>query len=358
MSAGDSSDASDTSAQSPWLPLSNRADPEKVREEASTARLTSEHGTKLRREVLEGGGDEVTACRWSEAEERWEVWYSEQRDVETVVQGVESGDVKGFRTPNRFTPEYRERRYAQAQQLERSLREQWGKLLHTAMVTLTTTSTDGRGRPRPPVDQLTELLGSWDAVRRALNRVLEGREWEYLAILEPHKTGYVHVHVGVFVKGPVVAEQFQPVIDAHLRNCEGAGREAHELTGDDGVVSVHRVTRNRWKEGGIQNLGAYLSAYIAGDYGAEATAQEEYVRRFYALMWATGRQSFRPSNGAQKYMKPPDDEDDEEDWQEEEWELVGIAPEGDLDDVIEVDPGTSRRKIYGTTGPPRLSRDW
>jgi hypothetical protein len=335
--------------------LSNRADGQNDTLDASNVRIAKEEGTELREEVTFDTLGGVEAVRWEEAVDRFDAWYDEGRDTQIVVENMYE-ERTAFRTPNRFTPDYREMLYAKAQSLERGLRERWGKLLHTAMLTLSASTTDENGDPRPPVDHLRDLLSSWEAVRRALSRVLDGREWEYLAILEPHKSGYVHVHVGVFVKGPVVAEQFQPVLDAHLRNCEGAGVDAHRIhpddLDDDGAVSV-RESSHPSRESGVENLGAYLAAYMAGEYGAEATDMPEYVRGFYAVMWATGRQWFRPSNGAQELMKPePDDEEE----LVEEWELVGVAPEGDLDEVIEIDPaeagGVPTRKLRQRDGWP------
>ena len=309
--------------------------------------MAEEPGTKLREELTFNSLRGVEAVSWENATDRFEAWYDDQRDTKVVVENGK-GDRTGFRTPNRFTPEYREMLYAKAQSLERSLRERWGRMLHTAMITLTGSTTDDDGNPRPPVAHLRELLSSWEAVRRALNRALNGREWEYLAIIEPHASGYAHVHLGVFVKGPVVAEQFQPVLDAHLRNCEAAGADAHQLLDEDGeedAVTIHRSADRRNNEG-IENLGAYLAAYMAGEYGAEATEMPEYVKGFYATMWATGRQWFRPSNGAQEFMQPDDDDETDEELAED-WRLIGIAPDGDLDDeIVEIDPETARGSIY------------
>jgi len=342
------------SAPSSRLPLSNRADGPNGDIDASTVRLAEREGVEVREDVAYDCYSGVEAVDWAEATDRWAAWYDDQRDTQIVCEN-ELGELIGFDTPNRFTPDYREMLYARSQALERGLRERWGKLLHTAMITLTASSTDDNGRPRPPADHLQELLSSWEAVRRALSRVLDGREWEYLAILEPHKSGYVHVHIGVFVKGPVVVEQFQPVIDAHLRNCSAAGEKAHQIFDEDGEEDTVRVRRSSHpsRNGGVENLGAYLAAYMAGEYGVEATEMPEHVQRFYAVMWSTGRQWFRPSNGAQELMQPPDD--DEQDVQE--WTFVGIAPDGDPEEeVIEVDPSVSSgvryRRIRTDIPPP------
>ena len=336
------------------LPLSDRADGQNDAFNAHNVRFAKEEGTELREEVTYDSLRGVEAVDWGEAIERFDSWYDESRGTKIVVEN-QFEERTAFRTPNRFTPDYREMLYAKAQSLERGLRQRWGKLLHTAMLTLTASTTDENGRPRPPVEHLRDVLGSWEAVRRALSRVLEGRDWEYLAILEPHESGYVHVHVGVFVKGPVVPEQFAPVLEAHLRNCDTAGEKAHRVRPgepDEGAVSV-RKSSHPSRESGVENLGAYLASYMAGDWGEEATAMPEHVRAFYAVMWATGRQWFRPSNGAQELMQPDRDDDQEE---FEEWEMVGVAPEGDLEEVIEVDPaeagGVRRRRLKRDDGWP------
>jgi Putative rep protein (DUF1424). len=284
------------SAPNSRLPLSNRADGQTGAFDASNVRIAKAEGTELREELTFDTLGGVEGVPWGEGIDRFDAWYDEGRNTKIVVEN-EYEERTAFRTPNRFTPDYREMLYAKAQSLERGLRDRWGKLLHTAMLTLSASSTDENGNARPPVEHLEDLLSSWEAVRRALSRVLDEREWEYLAILEPHKSGYTHVHIGVFVKGPVVAEQFQSVMDAHVRNCDGAGVDAHRIhpddPDDDGAVSV-RESSHPSRANGVENLGAYLAAYMAGEYGAEATEMPEYVRAFYTVMWATGRQWFRP----------------------------------------------------------------
>ena len=330
------------------LSLSNRAGGQNAAVDASTVRLANEDGTELREGVCFDTLEGVDAVDWAEATDRFGDWYSSQRDTKIVIEN-ELGEQSAFNTPNRFTPEYREMLYARSQALERGLRERWGKLLHTAMVTLTASTTDACGRPRPPVEHLQELLSSWEAVRRSLSRVLEDREWEYLAIIEPHESGYAHVHIGVFVKGPVVVEQFGDVIDAHIRNCDSAERQAHQLHDQVTVRQASHPSR----QNGVENLGAYLAAYMAGEYGTEATEMPDYVQRFYTVMWATGRQWFRPSNGAQELMQPPDDGGGDD----HDWRLVGIAPDGKPEEeLIEIEPeecdGVRYRKLRTDMPPP------
>jgi len=286
---------------------------------------------EVRAEATSSSGLPVS---WSKLTRRWGCWYREQRGTEAVIENVENGDLVGLRCPNRFTPDYREKYYAKCKSLERGLQNQYGERLHTAMLTLTCSSTDDEDNWRGPIDHLDDLLASWEAVRRALSRVLEGRRWEYLAVVEPHESGYPHIHLGVLVDGVITASQFAPVIEAHLRNSEGAGAEAHDLDDED-TVSVHRASG---RGDDLQSLGSYLAAYIGGEYESEATEQPAHVQRFYSLMWATGRQWFRPSQGAQEFMQPEDASDDEE--SAGEWRFVGISPSGDPEnDLIECEGG-------------------
>jgi hypothetical protein len=122
-------------------------------------------------------------------------------------------------------------------------------------------------------------------------------------------------------------------------------------------VTVRQVADRANGGGGVENLGAYLAAYMAGEYGEEATAMPDHVQRFYATLWATGRQWFRPSNGAQELMQPDGDDGDDDQEEIEEWRVVGLAPDGDPDEeVIEITPeqagGVPRRKLKRDQPPP------
>jgi hypothetical protein len=233
----------------------------------------------------------VDAVRWGEAVHRWRDYIRESRETSVVFEHAEGDRVKGG-SPNRFDPEYADKQYAKLKDLERGLRENWGKLLYTAMLTFTASSTTEGGEPAPPVDHLEDLTGTWEAVRRELNRVLEGREWEYLWILEPHKSGYLHRHLAVFVKGPVNRGEFAPVIEAHVQNCDRAGWDAHDVE-DDSTISVKHVGADRNQEE-IGNLGTYLAEYL-GTYGEDALEAPEHQQLANALLWGTGKRRWQPS---------------------------------------------------------------
>jgi len=287
--------------------------------------LTERDGIALREEVRDPGaleGDRPVT--WREAVWDWREYIEDTEDVDAVFQNRETGQYHSGSSPHRFDPEYSDKQYAKLKDLERGLSEDYGKRLHTAMLSLTASSAPN-GEPLPPVDHLNELDSSWEAVRRALARELEGRRWEYLAILEPHKSGYLHIHIAVFVDGKVTENTFAPVIEAHLRNCDIAGRDAHDLdhpNPEKRPVSVRHAGADRDldDEDQLDELAIYLAEYL-GAYGEDPLDLPEHVQMSNAVLWATGKQRWRPSNGAQQYMQAFPKEDPEA---ESPWELVGI----------------------------------
>lgn len=304
------------------LSKTNRADAENGRHRPSRGRtlarpLTERDGVTLRTEVRDYydiTGDRARS--WDGACEAWRAYIEDKRDVMTVFENEAGQRARGSK-PHRFHPEYADKQYAKLKDLERGISEAYGKRLHTAMLTFTASSRP-EGEPLPPVDHLDGLLESWDAIRRALDRQLDGRRYERLAILEPHKSGYLHCHMAVFVDGPVSTETFAPVIDAHVRNCDFAKSEAHDVR-DDGVISVRHAGRDRDLDDdeSLDELAIYLAEYL-GTYGDDPLEAPEHVQMANTVLWATGRQRWRPSNGAQSYMAT------EPRHEESEWHLVGI----------------------------------
>lgn len=288
--------------------------------------LTERDGVKLREEVRDLGdiyGD--SSVSWRRAVRKWRNYVEDKEDAAAVFENIYGDRVEGS-DPHRFDPDYADKQYAKLKDLERGLREEYGKRLHTAMLTLTASSTDDAGRPLPPVDHLDGsegLLSSWSAVTRALRRQMDGRRYERLAILEPHESGYLHVHIAVFVDGVVSREEFAPVIEAHLRNCDLAGEEAHDLA-DDSTVSINHVGADR-AEDTIGNLGTYLAEYL-GCYGDDPLDAPDQQQMANAVLWATQKRRWRPSMGAQEYMAANRNEDGLS-----EWELIGVRDgDGDL----------------------------
>jgi len=303
-----------------WLSKTNRAGHENRSvgpsiHESLKQPLTERDGVSLRVDALDDNRAGVQSRSWRDTVTAWRQWYKDSADTDVVFRNPDGDTAKGS-TPNRFHPDYADKQYAKLKDLERGISEDYGSLLHTAMLTFTASSKPDNS-PLAPVDHLDGLLSSWDAVRRSLSRVLGDKRFERLAILEPHDSGYIHVHVAVFVEGFVSRETFKPVIEAHVRNCDLAGWDAHDMNSDS-TISVRHAGGDRDTDGRhLDELAMYLAEYL-GTYGDSPLEQDTHVQMANAVLWATGRQRWRPSNGAQKYMATNRGEPNPD------WELVGI----------------------------------
>lgn len=309
------------------------------RGESLSVRLTERDGIALREDVRDYAAIEGDRpLTWRESVHQWREYIEDNRDTDVVFHNGESGEYAVGSDPHRFAPEYSEKQYAKLKDLERGLQRDYGKRLHTAMLTLTGTSTDENGDPRPPVDHLLDLDASWEAVRRELARQLDGKRWEYLAILEPHpKSGYLHIHIAVFVEGVVTRETFKPVIRAHLRNSPIAGEDAHDVE-DDSTISVRHAGADRDLDDDDQldELACYLAEYL-GTYGDDPLEAPDHQQMSNAVLWATGKQRWRPSQGAQSYMASFQSEEEDS-----PWEVTGIVQGTEYHPVVEDSGGVDR----------------
>jgi hypothetical protein len=315
--------------------------------ELEDVRLTERDGVEIRDEcAVEGYSGEYVSLKLPDCVEAFRSWYLEYEDRYAVFQQQDNGDKKKVPLNNAYSPEYTERQYARFSDLERGLKEEYGSRLHTALLSFTCSNRDDDGNLLPPVDHLLDLEESYDAVRRSLSRVLDGYRWEAVAILEPHQSGYTHIHFGVFVDGKVTEKNFHPVIDSHLRNCDRAERAAHDYRSfepDERPISVFhsgRSATDRTPE--LENLSAYLSEYL-GNYGNSPLEADATTQLFYTVMWSLNKQRIRPTNGAQKHMQLDEDVSSSSDW-----ELLGIMFEvdGAIFELNE-DPGTISTVVIG-----------
>jgi len=289
---------------------------------------TKRDGVKLRSECWDDDGDlrpmREVVWEWRDAVE-------DNRGTWATFEDRE-GDRVSAPMRDRFTPERWAQRYAKLNDLTDGLESRYGRRLTTVMLSLTASSTDGDGWPRPLVDHVLDLDESKDAVNTALDRVLDGRRWHRIALPEQHESGYIHWHWAIFVDGDVDAEEFRPVIEAHLRNCPSAGREGHRILPDDPDESAVSVRES------AENLPAYLTSYTLGDggeYGHDPLEAPEERQMMLAVLWATNKRYWRPSDGAQEFMTFEPDESPEG-----EWELIGLS-DGEDGELQELPPGWS-----------------
>ena len=273
--------------------------------------ISVEPGTSLRNEAVmvdDGEGSPTPVYRlpeseWPEGEYRGRPTYRVLNEWRDWMAGYESahieydspsGETVRRKLQNSYQQEYANRYYARIKDFERGVRRSYGEGLTTAMLTFTASSENESGGHRCPADHMMEIREGWRTCRKALHKALDGRKWEYVRIWEPHKSGYGHLHVGVFVHDDgLEPETFKPVFRSYVENVDGAGSEAHRIEGDDAAISINDD---------VENLGSYLSEYI-GQYGEKLQKRSIEEQIFYATTWATNTRRVDFSNGAQEIIE-------------------------------------------------------
>jgi len=180
------------------------------------------------------------------------------------------------------------------------------------VVVLTTRTASGR--EMAPADHAREIAEtfSYGGVRRSLRYVmdklgLESDEWVRWTQGEPHtskragesygtNTGYDHNHDIIILDeaagGEVDASDFREVIETHVAECEGAGREAHDLdVGDwsENAEAVDTVEVKKVEDEIEESVASYAAAYLANESLDLLERSPEYLA-WAATMWATETQ--------------------------------------------------------------------
>jgi len=203
------------------------------------------------------------------------------------------GEIERGPLENSYQQQYQKRYYAKIKDWERGIERELQDLT-TVMLTFSASSENAKGGRRCPADHMREIADGWDTAYSTLWTVLDGYEWDYAKVWEPHQSGYGHMHVAVAVEDPagtISPETFRPVMQSYVRNVDPAGSEAHGLTtpGLGDAVSVNDD---------VENLGSYIAEYV-GMFGEEALDRSITTQLFYATCWATGTRRVEFSGRAQ-----------------------------------------------------------
>ncbi|WP_083902823.1 replication protein [Natrinema versiforme] len=281
---------------------------------------------RLREEcTIERNGGGRRAKTWSSVLNEFLDWYNGYRHAHLLFTDPEGNEVRA-QMPNSHQPRYGNKYYARLKAFERQMVREYDNL-HIAMLTFTGSTRNANGGWRCPADHLRDVVDSWRpdrgrGVYHALRDSLGGKEWEYALVVEKHKSGYGHVHCAVFVDGSVTESDFRPAIDAHLRQCEIAHRDAHDyhaaeesarpisIRSVDPSLDPDDLDANRGDV--VGNVGSYIGEYI-GAYGEPLFDRGLDELQFRAAVWATGTQVVRFSEGANDLIRSErDDRDDRE----------------------------------------------
>jgi hypothetical protein len=231
---------------------------------------------------------EPKAKHWYSVVQEWRDWYEGYENSHLEFTNPEGETVRGKLT-NSYQPEYGDKYYAKLGDLERGIEREYDSLT-TAMLTFTCSSLNRQGEPRPAGDCMRDIISAWNTARKMLHKALSAYEWEYARVLEPHKSGYGHLHIAVFIDSDSINEQtFKGVMESYVDNCTAAGWEAHK---PENSVSVNEE---------MDSLPSYVSKYI-GQYGEKPTERDIEEQMFLAVTWATNTNRVDFSNGAQELI--------------------------------------------------------
>lgn len=268
-------------------PPESHIEPSDLLGDTGSRPLSVEPDRKLRDEAVQELAEGPQAQPWYAVIESWRDWMHDYRGMH--IEYEKDGETARTRLENSYQPQYGKRYYAKLKDFERGVSRRWSDVT-TAMLTFTASTENAQGQPRCPADHMRDIAGGWDTARKQLHQALSGTKWEYCRVWEPHKTGYGHLHVAVFVEdSDVSAQTFKPVMGAHVRECKPAGTEAHTV---EEAVSVNDD---------VENIGSYISEYI-GCFGEDPTERGMHEQMFYAVTWATGTRRVDFSNGAQSII--------------------------------------------------------
>lgn len=277
------------------------------------------------------------AKTWSSVMNEFLDWYNGYRHAHLVFTDPEGNEVRG-QMPNSHQPQYGNKYYARLKALERQIARKYDDL-YIAMLTFTGSTRNSNGGWRCPCDHLRDVVDSWRPSRgrgvyHELRASLKSKEWEYALVVEKHQSGYGHVHCAVFVDGEVTEEDFHSTIDAHIRQCEIAHRDAHDYHAPDKEsrpISIRSVDPNidlteldANPDDVIGNVGSYIGEYI-GAYGEPLFDRDLDELQFRAAIWATGTQVVRFSTGANELIREELGDDD----LDEEGPVIAPNPEFD-----------------------------
>ena len=245
---------------------------------------------------IEPGEDAYRIETVADAIDCFNAYLDAKENANLILEDLESGDVCVLPYNHRWTAEYRKMLYAKLKAAERGLTEIYGAGPTPAtLFTLTAHQTDERGQPRPPGRVLDDLMDGWDKFRYALDRATGAARTEYIKVVEPHKSGYPHLHVAVFgVANPSLQDKVQ---DLWVEKYGVGGADAHK--------EAVEVARGRTAQ--LSNPAQYLMKYLS-ETAVRADGEKPGIEGFEALsalLLVTGRRQYSTSEGLSQAMQRP-----------------------------------------------------
>lgn len=258
-------------------------------------------------------GDKRRISTVGEAIDRLEE-YVEVRDdsVITLTRETDDGqEVLNIPYNHRWTREYRNMMYAKLKSAEKALKRKFSDPVPTTMLTLTVRQRDSLGEPLAYKTVLDKLKGSWSKFRKAIDRAIPDKfDYEYLRMVEPHKTGYPHIHVAIFgVYLPSLTEKVKQLWDEKYNAGASWAQDVTAVKGRSAQV--------------VQSPAAYCMKYLQKTTARSDGSMQSpiHFRAFAAALWVTETRQLSMSDWLSQASKEDYSSETEED--KPDWEYLG-----------------------------------
>lgn len=180
----------------------------------------------------------------------------------------------------------------------------------TTMMTLTTyqgstrTTKKAKGHWVSREESLRMLQTSWRKLRMMLrNRILRKR-FDYVYVMENHKSGYPHMHVAIFER--FTKEQKDKVIELwskrYRTGSKVRGVQFSEEEGFDDRKNTAMDNSPVRSRNDIQWVGFYLIKYLGKTFTDVGEMTNGEIK-FHALLWMTGARQWNCSRRLSSVMK-------------------------------------------------------
>ena len=193
---------------------------------------------------------------------------------------------------HRWNPQYRNQTLARFYKFNEWWLEQGRPPL--TLLTLTTYQDGEHSREQVggyTIEESFEILKtSWEKLRHMLRKRILCRPFDYLWTMEPHESGYPHLHVAIVGE----LEDWQKKKTKTLWNDYRAGSYEHGAQFEDSKLDA---------KGDIKNAGFYLFKYLGKGFCIDPEQMSPGELRFNAQLWKHGWRQWGASRGISKVMK-------------------------------------------------------
>lgn len=195
---------------------------------------------------------------------------------------------------NKFDSQWSKRRWAKLLEFDRTARARFEDC-YTALLTFTASTVNEFGTPIPPIDHYHHLQSSKETRIKRLKRLIP-YDFVYYEVTGIHRSGYCHIHLGLWIDGPVGREHLEPAIDAHVNNCDYASWDGHPSESISAIrpVGDTLLEANAGYEP-ASGLAGYLGWNLPGLVSGGVLGEEEHRIRGAAVLAAGG---IRPTSSS------------------------------------------------------------